>query len=346
MRRLRFAVTWISVCALAALMTTCKKAPSDDVAATVNDRPITYESLDKQFRAQFPSENDNMSEDERSNLRLEVLRGMVDSEIMLQKAEQLGLMAVDSDVDAKLAEYKAPYTEEEFQRKLQGWNMTVEDFRAQLRRDLSVQKLLNKEITAYVTITDQDVKDYYEANKSQFHNVEPKIRIAQILVTPHPDAEVNSLRGDKAQNEEEAKAKIRNIEARLKRGEDFAMVALNYSEDPASARNGGDIGFIPESSLEQVSVEIRRAVMALQPGQISPIIESPEGYRILKLISREPAGQRQLDDPRVQQTIREQLRNRKNQLLQNAYIEVARNEAKVVNYYAMRITEAKGPVSK
>jgi len=75
-------------------------------------------------------------------------------------------------------------------------------------------------------------------------------------------------------------------------------------------------------------------VMSLQPGQISPVIRTPEGFRILKVVSKEPAGQRELTDPRVQQTIRETLLNRKDQLLKAVYYEVARNEAKVVNHYA------------
>ena len=77
--------------------------------------------------------------------------------------------------------------------------------------------------------------------------------------------------------------------------------------------------------------------MALQPGEVTPVERTPEGYRILKVITREPAGQRVLDDPSVQQTIRETLLNRKDQLLKAAYYEVARNEAKVVNYLASSI---------
>ena len=166
--------------------------------------------------------------------------------------------------------------------------------------------------------------------------------MAQILVTPHPNPNVRNLRSDKAQNMEQAKAKIAAILARLRQGEDFAMVAQAYSEDPNTAANGGDLGFIPESSLEQANVALRKALLALHPGQITGIIETPEGFRILKLISREPAGQRQLNDPRVQQKIRQTLLNRKDQLLRAAYYEVARNEAKVVNYYALGITQRKG----
>jgi peptidyl-prolyl cis-trans isomerase SurA len=89
-------------------------------------------------------------------------------------------------------------------------------------------------------------------------------------------------------------------------------------------------------------VELRKMVMSLQPGQISPVIRTPEGYRILKVVSKEPAGQRELNDPRVQQTIRETLLNRKDQLLKAAYYEIARNEARVANHLAQQVFERAG----
>ncbi len=328
---------------IGALGAGCKKAPPENVAAAVNGRPITYDELEKQYRIVFPQQpEENASAEQIAIQKVEIVRSLIDREIMLQRAEKLGLMAVDVDVEAKFTELRAPYTEEEFQKRLDEQGMTEEDLEAQLRRDLSIQKLFNKEITSHISISDKDVREFYETNKAAFNLAEPQIHLAQILVTPHPDPNVRNLRSDKAQNMEQAKAKIAAIEARLRQGEDFAMLAQAYSEDPNTAPNGGDLGIIQESQLEQASVELRRVIMELNPGEISGIIESPEGFRILKLIAREPAGQRELDDPRVQQTIRERLLNRKDQLLRAAYYEVARNEASVVNYYALRINEEKG----
>jgi peptidyl-prolyl cis-trans isomerase SurA len=166
------------------------------------------------------------------------------------------------------------------------------------------------------------------------------LHIAQLLVTPNPDPNVRNLKADKAQNADQAKRKIQMLAARLKQNsEEFAMLAQNYSEDPESAANGGDIGFIPESALEKADVELRKVVMLLQPGQVSQIIATPGAYRIFKLVSREPAGQRELNDPRVQQTIRDGLLNRKDALYKAAYYEAARNEAKITNYYVDSILE-------
>jgi len=172
------------------------------------------------------------------------------------------------------------------------------------------------------------------------------VHLSQIVVTPTPDANVHNLKNDKARNPDEAKRKILAIEARLKSGEDFAMIAQNYSEDSNTAPNGGDLGFVPDSAFEKTSPELRRMILGLKPGEISPVLPSTEGYRILKIISKEPSGQRELTDPRVQQTIRETLLNRKDQLLKAAYYESARNEAKVVNYLAQSVVENAGKPAK
>lgn len=337
-----FRHTLVLAAALAVASSACRKSPPANVAATVNNRAITFSELDKTYQSQLGANVEGSSEDQITSQKLELLRSMVDSEIMLQRAEKLGLMATDGEVDAKFNELKAPYTKEEFDRQLDSRKLSVADLKTQLRRDLSIQRLFNKEITSHITITDADVTAFYNSNKGMFNLTEPQVHLAQIMVTPAADPNVRNLKNDKAQTEDQAKQKIQTIATRLKSGEDFGMLAQNYSEDPNSTPNGGDLGFVPESSLEKANPELRKMVMSLQPGGVSPVIHTQEGYRILKVISKEPAGQRELNDPRVQQTIRETLTNRKDQLLKAAYYEVARNESKVLNYLAKSIMDRAG----
>ena len=331
----------LPVFALAALLAllagACKKSVPPNVAATVNGRAITYAELDKQYKRQFPQQPEGATPDQVLFQKLELLRAMIDEEILLQRAEKLGLLARDEDVEARLNEIKAPYTQEEFQKQLDAQGMTLEELKSQIRRSLSIEKLLNKEIGNQIVITDKDVADFYNANQAMFRFPETNYHIARIVVTSGPSPEVRNLSGSKAQNEDQARKKIQMIEARLKQGEDFAKVAQAFSEDPQSAPNGGDMGFIPESALQQADPETRRVILSLLPGQISPPLRTQGGWQILKLIAREPAGQRELNDPRVQQNIRETLRTRKEQLLRNAYLDACRNEAQVVNYLALSI---------
>jgi peptidyl-prolyl cis-trans isomerase SurA len=328
------------ICA-ASFLASCTKPISKDVAATVNGRPIMYTELDHAIAAQFPNAPLKASADQTTQLRLETLRALIDNEILLQRAEKEGLLASDADVEAKFNEEKAPYTQEQFQKLLDQRKMSVSDLKAQIRRDLSVQKLFNKEIGSHISISDGDVAAFYKANKSSFNLAENKVRLAQILVTPSADSNVNNLKNDKAQNDQQARSKIQMLELRLHQGEDFATLAQNYSEDANTAPNGGDLGFVGESALEKVNPELRRVILEMTPGQISTVLHTPEGYRIIKLISKEPAGQRELSDPRVTEEIRQGLFQAKEQVLRSAFYEVARSEAKVVNYYAQSVLESR-----
>src|SRR5688572_15609106 len=126
--------------ALAGLsVSACKKSTPANVAATVNGRPITYADVDKHFQLQQAGaqEGTGGSEDQVTIQKLEILRVLIDGEIMLQRAEKASLMATDADIDAKLNELKAGYTQEEFQRQLTARKITMDDLRAQIRRELS-----------------------------------------------------------------------------------------------------------------------------------------------------------------------------------------------------------------
>jgi peptidyl-prolyl cis-trans isomerase SurA len=341
------------LCSILAL-TGCGHSAPASVAAMVNGRPITYSDLDKLYQTNFGGSGElgvgeqrgqqqsgpqggHPSDDQVTFERLQVLRTLIDNEILLQRAEKAGLLAVDADVEAKFAELRAPFTQEEFQKQLSDRKMTAEDLKTQLRRELSVDKLINKETTSRITISDKEIADFYNANKSSFNRTEPVVHLARILVTPEPDPNVRNLKNDKAQDDAGARKKIERIYQAIQQGDDFSQLAQNFSEDANSVQSGGDLGFIGESQLEKANADIRKAVMALNAGQVTPIISTPEGYTILKMISREPAGQRELNDPAVQQNIRETLLNRKDQLLKEAYYETARNDAKVVNYFAAQI---------
>jgi len=334
----------IAVCLGASLfLSGCHQPVSKDVAATVNGRAITYTQLDRTLAAQLPNLDLKSNSDQVIQARLEALRALIDGEILLQRAEKEGLLASDADVDAKFNEVKAPYTQEQFQKVLDAQKMTVADLKAQIRRELSVQKLVNKEIGSHISISDADVNAFYEANKAgpAFNLAENKVHLAQILVTPTASTTASNLKNDKAQNDQQAKNKIESLAMRVRQGEDFSGIAQAYSEDPNSAPNGGDLGFVPESALNQANPELRKVILGMTPGQVSPVLHTTEGYRIIKLISKEPAGQRLLSDPRVQEEIRQGLFQGKEQVLRSAFYEVARSEAKVVNYYAQSVLQSR-----
>jgi len=317
--------------------------------ASVDGRRIYRSDVEKYYQNQTSGSQRQPQAEQATNLRLNILRELIDDEILMRRAEKLGLLATDDEVDKKLNEIKSPYSQEQFNEKLKEKKLSVDDFKRDLRRSLTVEKVLNKEITSKINVTDQDITNYYNAHKSEFNLIEPQYHLAQILVTTQPNPQVHNFKNDKAQNEAEARKKVQMLSNRLDSGEDFATLAMNYSEDTETSGNGGDLGFTPESSLNNTDPLTREAVMKLKPGQYSPLIAVANpaskqvfGFRIVKLISKEPAGQRELSDPRVQQAIRQQLIDRREQLLKAAYYEDLRDQAKVTNYYAEEILKSTG----
>jgi peptidyl-prolyl cis-trans isomerase SurA len=323
-----------------------KAQPSPDVWAVVNGQEIKRDDVDKYYRTRVNPEGQEPSQEEALSLKLNVLDELINNEILLERAKKLNLEASDGEVEDKFTEMKSPYTEDEFQRQLKDRGVSVDDLKRDLRRQLSITKLLNREVVAKISITDQDVTDTYNTNKAQFNIVEPRYRISEIVVTPRKEPQIRNLKNDDATNEVEAERKVKMLEDKLNSGADFAQLAMDYSEDMNSSAMGGDLGYVPESALNQSDPTLKRIVMGMKPGQVSPPlpIQSKEGPRIviLKLISRESPGQRNINDPQVQQTIRDTLRNHKEQLLRAAYLTIARDDARVTNYLAQQVIEAAG----
>lgn len=316
--------------------------------ATVDGRKIFRTDVDKYYDNQVASAQQAPVGEQATTLRLNILHQLIDDEILMRRAEKLGLLATDDEVERKYNEIKSPFSQQEFDQRLKEKKVTLADFKRDIRRSLTVEKVMNKEVSSKINVTDQDITNYFNAHKSEFNLIEPQYHLAQIMVTPTPNPQVHN-QNNKAQNEADARKKIQMLSNRLDSGDDFATLAMNYSEDPETSGNGGDLGTVPESSLRNTDPATRDMVMKLKPGQYSSVIsvvnpatKQALGFRIVKLVAKEPAGQRDLSDPRVQQAIRSQLHDRREQLLKSAYYEVLRDSAKVENFYAKQLLDTNG----
>jgi peptidyl-prolyl cis-trans isomerase SurA len=327
------------------LIAGCHKGPQQGVVATVNGHPIFQTDVDKAYAAQLASNPQQQvsTPDQADSFRLNIIHTLILEAIIDQRAAKQGLTATDAEVEAKLAEMKAPYTEEQFQAKLKAGNYTLDGLKRDVRRGLTQEKLLNKEINSRITVTDSDVRNYYNANKAAFNLIEPTYHLAEIVVTDQGNAQSGNLQNNKANSDEEARKKIQVIKNRIDSGEDFGELAANFSEDTRTNQNGGEMGFLPESQLKSNPV-IFAAISKLNAGQttdiipqVDPTTHKPVAYAIFKLISKDAAGQREYDDPRVQQSIRQQLHDSRAQLLQAAYREMLSDQAKVENFFAEQV---------
>src|SRR3989475_8563040 len=231
-------------------LTGCASKPSsDDIAAMVDGRKINRAEVEKYYENQSAGSNQQPAGEQATSMRLSILRELIDNEILMRRAEKLGLLATDEDVERKLNEIRSPYTKEEFDARLKEKKITLDDFKRDLRRSLTVDKVINKEVTSKINVSDQDISNYYNAHKSEFNLIEPQYHLAQIVVTTAPNPQVRNLKNDKAQNEADARKKIQMIINRLDSADDFATLAINYSEDTDTSSNVGCLGFTPASSL-------------------------------------------------------------------------------------------------
>jgi peptidyl-prolyl cis-trans isomerase SurA len=315
---------------------------SADAWAVVNGRQISRDQVEKDYRRN-PETNPNASDEEAAAAKLAVLDNLIVQDLILAKAPVLQVSVPDTELDAAYAEARKNITDEAFTQELQKRNLSAADMRDGLRRDLLVQKVLEKEITGKVTVTDPEVAAFFEANRAQFNRTEDAYRIAQIVVTPVRDQQINNRTGNDATTAAEAAAKTKIIMDQLKAGKAFGEVAADFSEDPNSAPRGGDLGFVPVSALQQAPAALRDAVLNGTPGN-ARLLSGGGNYTVVLVVGKDPAGQKDLSTPGVKQAIMDGLKGRREQLLRAAYLAALRNGAVVENLAAKRFVDAQGKV--
>ena len=353
MLRFRTCVPCSLRCVLLALtvvtLAGCNRQPGNQAAnapadawATVDGRSITGNQVEKTFlRSQDP--NSKLSPEEAMTVKLSLLNEMILQDILLAKARELKIEVPDSELDTAFNERKKNLSDEQFQAELKKRNLNADDMREGLRREMIANKLIEQQVTSKVGVTDQEVTEFYNANKAQFTVPEESYRIAQIVVTPTAEPQQANRTGNDAASPQEASFKVRMIMERLKSGASFADVAMDYSEDPETAPRGGDLGLVPVSALKQAPEPLRRAVIGQKPGTVN--VATANGiHTIVAVVAYEPAGERNLSTPGVKDAITQGLKTRKEQLLRTAFLSAARNDAEVVNHQARRLVESQGKI--
>ena len=318
------------------------KPVSPDTWATVDGRSITRDDVEKTFRRTQDTAA-TLSPEEAMTVKLSVLNEMILQDILLAKAATLKLDVSASELDTAYAEGKKNLPDAAFEAEMKKRNLSAADMREGVRREILAKKLIDQEVVAKVVVSDQDVTEFYNANRAQFTVAEESYRIAQIIVTPERAAQPTNRTGNDAATPQEAAFKVRMIMERLKGGARFSEVAMDYSEDPESAQRGGDLGLVPVSALKQSPEALRQAVIGQKPGTVN-VVSAGGMHSIVAVIAHELAGERGLSTPGMKEGITQTLKDRKEQLLRTAYLSAARGDAAVVNYAARRVVESQGKV--
>lgn len=338
----------VYVFALTVLAGACRSTPpaapppSADAWAVVAGREIKRADVEKAYR-RTPQGSEPLSEDEALANKLALLNELIIQDILLAKARELKIELPDTEVDTAFNEAKKNLSAEAFQQELTKRSLTADDMREEIRRDLLAQKVMEREITSKVTVTDQDVTDFFNANKAQFNRTEDAYRIAQIVVTPVREAQIDNRSGDDAITPQQASAKAQMLMERLKAGVAFSDLAADYSEDPRTAPRGGDLGFVPMSALQQAPPALRDAVLKTKPGTVR-VVSNGGAHTLVLVVAHDTAGQKDPSMPEVKEGITQTIRGRREQLLRAAYLASLRNDTTVVNTLAKTIVESNGKV--
>lgn len=248
----------------------------DRVAAIVNDQVILQSELDLKTReTAMGLRAKNIPVADLRALRTKVLDSMILELLQKERAQQLGLSISDEEVNEQLAQIaqKNNLSLLELRNRLNAERPNgFVQVRKDIEKQLLIQKLRQKEVISRTLVTDEEIKNYLQRSRLDTSNT--KIRLRHILITLPESAT--------AKQREEAQQQIERIAARINAGESFEQLAVRYSKG-SKALQGGDLGWLKQ---EQIPTFFSEAIQDLEIGQVSPIINSPSGFHLIKLEGR------------------------------------------------------------
>jgi len=340
----------ISVSVLSFVLTACSgggAAESKDstIAATVNGRNILLKEVERSMTQQTGPNVTKLSPLELAQARLSVLEKLIQREVLFQRAEREKLMPTEDQIDGAINQQKTNtgMTSEAFEKALREQNISMETLREEARKDLAIASLQDK-YSGKISISDKEVEDFYNNNRQQFVNARG-VALAMIMVDPADNS--GSGISDDAKNESDAKLKVDSIYQRLQSKADFATVARAKSEDINTLARGGDIGFATEEDLKNNSFPPELVARFFGPMQVGdytePVRFNSGKWYIFKLAEKRLQTENlTLESPSVRQQITQGLTNERKRILNAALLEVAMNEAKIMNNLAAQMLNNPG----
>jgi peptidyl-prolyl cis-trans isomerase SurA len=308
----------------------------NSTAATVNGKAIKLEEVERLIKQQGQGQEVRLSPLELAQARLQVLQGLIQQEVLFQKAEKEGVVPSEDDVTAELNRLKTSSgkSEEQWKKDMETLNETDASLREKIKKQLAVKKLEDKITGKVEPPKDQEINDFYSGNKEAF--VKKKgVKLAAIVIDP-----ANNGENDQTKNDADAVRVGNEVINQLKQNPDsFSQIARERSEDQ-SRLQGGELGYIAEEEMRQTFPAQLVATLMSPQTPIGNITAVPmQGkYFIIKLQERSDRDEDlTLESPGVRQQVVDSLINARKQLLVQSYAAVAMNEAKIENALAQKI---------
>jgi peptidyl-prolyl cis-trans isomerase SurA len=330
----------------------------EEIIARVNNSIITRsdfsrskEQLKEEVKQQDPNEFDKTYADKEKD----VLRDLIDRQLLLEKGKDLGITA-DTDLVKRLDEMRKQMnldSMEELEKAAQSQGVSFEDFKQNLREQIITQQVIGREVGSHLNISKEEEQRFYETHKKEMEQPE-QIRLSEILVVPQkpaapaakpdpaappsaaatPPTQAAGTQAPAAQAATAlpdpeavaaAEAKAKDLLDQIRKGASFEDVAKKSSEGPSAAQ-GGDLGYFERGKL---SKELEDRTFAMKAGDVSDVIRTKQGFVILKVAEHQMAGiptMKQVE-PRIQdalyyQKLQPALRSYLTKLREDAFIDI------------------------
>jgi len=309
----------------------------EEIVARVNNNIITRADLRKAKQELYSEAqqqpNTAQAEQQAKEHEKDLLRDLIDQQLLLSKAQELGVSA-DTDLVKRLDELRKQMhadSMEDMEKAAEAQGVSWEDFKQNLKNNIITQKVIGQEVGGHINVTQAEIQQYYEQHKTEMERAE-QVRLSEILISTQTAGEVKTENGQNALPDApspdvvaQAKAKADQVYEMLKKGGDFAELAKKYSNGPTSAI-GGDLEYFKRGTM---SKELETKVFALDAGQYTEPTRTNQGFVILKVTEHQKAGvpplkevENQINEQIYVQKMQPALREYLTKLREDAYIDI------------------------
>lgn len=275
MRFLRSVLLLLCFCGVADAQTRPAVEPklADRIVAVVNDEVITLLELNSRLNqalAQLKQQGTPLPP--RAELEKQMLERLVTNKVQLQQAREMGLRVDDAQLEQALQRIAGnnKMSLAQFRDALQKDGIGFAKFREEIRDEITISRLREREVENKIVISEGEIDNYLASDQTK--EAKEEYQVAHILLRAPESATPDQV--------QQLKAKAEQVLGRLSQGEDFAQLAATYSDAP-DALQGGNLGLRP---LERLPTIYADAVAHLKAGELAPILRSPNGFHIIKLV--------------------------------------------------------------
>jgi len=286
--------------------------------AVVNGSLISQEDFDREMigvKKRLAKLGKSLDDSQLLSIKKKILENMIDRELLYQESQKKGIKVDEAEINEQWENLKKRFpSEAEFKTALRKVNLSEAIVRSQIKRGLVIKTLIDKQIIEKITVLNKEIKAYYEKNPGSFKQPE-QVRASHILIKLNPEA-------DESQKVA-ARKKIEEVQMKLKKGEDFAALAKEFSEGPSSVK-GGDLGYFNKGQMVK---SFEKVAFALKPGEVSGVTETKFGYHLIKVVDKKPESIMKYEE--IKDRLQQHLKQKKTQEKLDILIKQLKGKAKV-----------------